>query len=310
MKKSLSVVTTLYKSEIFLQEFLDEILNALEVINPEKFELIFVNDGSPDCSVDFLLEKRMVIKEIKIIDLSRNFGHHQALLAGLSQAKYDLIFTIDSDLEVSPSMLVEFYDKHQNDLNIDVVYGFQEIRKGSGLEKIGGLIFWKILNYLSPVKVPNNILTERLMTREVVDAILSLGDKNIFIGGMMHWVGFNQVGIPVKKGVRKGNSTYSLSKRVDLMVDAITSFTSKPLVYMFKFGIIISILSLSSFFCMIFYKLKYGNQIQLGWASLMSVNLLVLGILSTFIGFLGIYISKIFKQVQNRPNYLVRKIYE
>ena len=131
----LSVVTTLYKSRPFLATYLKEILASIQEIKIDNYELIFVNDGSPDDSVKFLLEQKKEIPQIKIVDLSRNFGHHYAIQAGLGYASGDFIFLIDNDLETPPTVLIDYYNEIKKDETLDVVYGYQEIRKGNFIEK-------------------------------------------------------------------------------------------------------------------------------------------------------------------------------
>ena len=306
----LSVVSTLYQSRIFLDEFLVEIEKAIQLIQIDDYELIFVNDGSPDNSLQHLitLKKEKYLK-IKIIDLSRNFGHHYAMQAGLIEAKGDLIFLIDNDLETHPNVLVNFYKTIKEDRTLDVVYGFQEVRKGNFIERTLGGLFWILINKLSDTKIPHNILTERLMTQEYVKALLSLNDANLFLGGMMFWVGFNQKGIAIEKGQREGASTYSLKKRADLMLQAVTSFSGKPLVYLFYFGLIISFISIFLIIYLMVQKVLYVDEVQLGWTSLVAINILVLGLICTFLGVIGIYVFKIYKQVQGRPNAIIKKIH-
>jgi len=306
----LSVVSTLYQSRIFLDEFLVEIEKAIQLIQIDDYELIFVNDGSPDNSLQHLitLKKEKYLK-IKIIDLSRNFGHHYSIQAGLIEAKGDLIFLIDNDLETHPNVLVNFYKTIKEDRTLDVVYGFQEVRKGNFIERTLGGLFWILINKLSDTKIPHNILTERLMTQEYVKALLSLNDANLFLGGMMFWVGFNQKGIAIEKGQREGASTYSLKKRADLMLQAVTSFSGKPLVYLFYFGLIISFISIFLIIYLMVQKVLYVDEVQLGWTSLVAINILVLGLICTFLGVIGIYVFKIYKQVQGRPNAIIKKIH-
>ena len=306
----LSIVSTLYQSKIFLDKFLIEIEKAIQLIQIDDYELIFVNDGSPDNSLQHLITlKKEKYSKIKIIDLSRNFGHHYAMQAGLIEAKGDLIFLIDNDLETHPNVLVNFYTTMQEDKTLDVVYGFQEIRKGNFIERTLGGLFWILINKLSDTKIPHNILTERLMTKEYVKALLRLNDANLFLGGMMFWVGFNQKGVAIEKGKRKGDSTYSIKKRTDLMLQAVTSFSGKPLVYLFYFGLIISLLSVLIIIHLIVQKFLYVDEVQLGWTSLVAINILVLGLICTFLGVIGIYVYKIFKQVQGRPNAIIKKIH-
>jgi putative glycosyltransferase len=306
----ISVVTTLYRSKIFLDQFIIEIQNALIQIGCSDYELIFVNDGSPDDSLTYLLDRKKEISQIKIIDLSRNFGHHYAIQVGLDYSSGDYVFLIDNDLETSPSVLVDYYKEIISDHELDVVYGYQEERKGNFMERFSGSIFWILINKLSDTKIPHNLLTERLMTRQYVESLLRLQDANVFLGGMMHWVGFNQKGLPIKKGQRAGASTYSLKRRAELMLQAITSFSGKPLEWLFYFGITISFLSILFIVYLGVQKIMYQDEVQLGWTSIVAINVLILGVVSTFLGIIGIYIYKIFRQVQGRPNAIIKKMYE
>jgi len=307
---TLSVVTTLYKSKNYLEVFLNEIISSIEIIKVNDFELIFVNDGSPDDSLAYLLERKKEISQIKIIDLSRNFGHHYAIQAGLNYASGEYVFLIDNDLETPPSVLVDFYNEIKKETTLDVVYGFQETRKGNLIEKKAGSLFWVLINKLSDTKIPHNVLTERLMTKQYVNELLRLQDANLFIGGMFYWVGFNQKGVAIKKGQREGASTYSLKRRAELMLQAITSFSGKPLEWLFYIGISISFFSFLFLIYLAIQKIIHQDEVQLGWTSIVAINVLILGIISTFLGLIGIYIFKIFKQVQGRPNAIIKKIYE
>lgn len=305
----LSIVSTLYMSKPFLDTFLKEIVLSIVDLKIESYELVFVNDGSPDDSLEFLLEKQKVIPQIKIVDLSRNFGHHYAMQVGLQQATGEYIFLIDNDLETPPSFLKNCYEEMNKYEDVDVVYGYQEERKGKLIENLGGRIFWWAINKFSEVRIPKNIITERLMKRDYLNSLLSLGDANLFLGGMMYWTGYNQKGIPVTRGLREGKSTYSTKKRLELMLQAITSFSGKPLEYLFYSGICITIFSLIGIIFLFIKKIALGDSIQLGWTSLVAINVLILGVISTFLGLIGIYLFKIFKQVQNRPNVIIKKIY-
>jgi putative glycosyltransferase len=297
----------MYRSQPFLERFLAECLQALSSIKCEHFEIVLVNDGSPDDSLAYALERRADISQLAIIDLSRNFGHHHAIQAGLQHARGELVFLIDCDLEVSPLILTKFHHK-LCELDCDVVFGYQEARKGGRFEQITGGLFWKGFNLLSDIKIPENILTERIMSRRYVDALLQMGDRNLFLGGMMSWTGFQQIGLPVVKKQRTGGSTYTLMRRIGLMVNAVSSFSAQPLVWLFNIGVTITLLSFSFAFYLIFRKLFFDDTL-LGFTSLMAVMTLSLGILTTATGIVGIYLGKVFTQVQNRPTYIVRDIY-
>lgn len=303
----ISVVSTMYKSRGFLEQFLSDTLAALDRVGCVDFEIVLVNDGSPDDSLAYVVERRRDIPQLVVIDLSRNFGHHHAMHAGLRHARGSLVFLIDCDLEVSPSSLVAFRARQQ-ETGADLVYGYQEARKGGLFEKISGGMFWKGINALSDVRIPENIVTERIMTRRFVDALLSMGDYNLFLGGMMSWTGYEQLGMPVPKGQREGASTYTLLKRFQLMVNAVSSFSSKPLVWLFNAGLLITLASFSYAAYLVFRKFFFGDAL-LGFTSIMAMMAMSLGILTTSVGLVGIYLGKVFNQVQNRPTYIVRDVY-
>jgi putative glycosyltransferase len=303
----LSIVSTLYRSRPFLDEFLSGCIDALAEAGCNSYEIVLVNDGSPDDSLVYALSRKRDIPELVIVDLSRNFGHHHAMQAGLVHARGELIFLIDCDLEVSPSVLKEFLRK-RHESGADLVYGYQESRKGGWFEKISGGLFWKGFNWLSDIKIPENILTERIMTRRFVDGLLQLGDRNLFMGGMMTWTGFDQIGIPIAKKQRDGDSTYTLLKRLRLMINAVSSFSSQPLIWLFNAGISITLLSLAFVTYLVLRKLLFDDAL-LGFTSVMAAIALSLGILTTGLGVVGIYLGKIFNQVQNRPTYIVRDVH-
>jgi putative glycosyltransferase len=305
----LSVVTTVYRSEPFLHRFIEETVNAITGAGIDNYEIIFVNDGSPDQSNDLLLLARANNPHIKVVDLSRNFGHHKAILAGLSYAKGALIFLIDCDLEVRPGELQRFLDAFK-DTDADVVYGVQEKRKGHAVERIGGAIFWRVFNQLSDIAVPENVLSERLMTRRYVDALVSLGDRNVFLGGMMYWSGFRQIGITVQKGMREGPSTYSFRKRLSLLMEAVTSFSTVPLKFVLFAGVAVTLIAAMAGIVLFVRKLLYPGAVLAGFTSIILVIIGMAGMIITVLGIIGLYIARIYTQTQNRPLFIVREFHD
>jgi putative glycosyltransferase len=306
-RPQISLVSTMYRSRPFLEEFLADCVEAVRQISIDDFEIVLVNDGSPDDSLTYALARRQDIPELVVIDLSRNFGHHHAMQAGLQHARGELVFLIDCDLEVSPMTLRAFHQK-LNDTGCDLVFGYQESRKGGWFEQISGGLFWKGFNLLSETRIPENTVTERLMTRRFVDALLQMGDRNVFLGGMMSWTGFQQIGLSVGKKQREGASTYTLMKRVQLMVNAVSSFSSQPLVWLFNAGVMITLVSFTYAAYLIARKLIFGDSL-VGFTSVMALMALSLGILTTSVGLVGVYIGKVFNQVQNRPSYIVKDVF-
>lgn len=309
MQKSISIVTALYRSENYLEKFVSLCEEALQKIQCTDYEIIMVNDGSPDNSLEKAIALKEKNKNIKVVELSRNFGHHYALMAGLETAEKELVFTIDCDLEISPLSLIDFVKKYEEHSDIDVVYGVQEQRKGNFVERIGGEAFYFIFEKIGGIKIPKNILTERLMNRKYLNALIEMGDRNLFLAGMFHYVGFRQVPLTIKKGLREEKSTYTLGKRISLAFVAITSFSSYPLTLLLRMGMLITLLSFSIALGFVVYKIFNPEYVLIGFTSLIVAIFISLGIIIFSLGLLGLYIDRIFTQTKNRQRYIIRKIY-
>lgn len=303
-----SIVTTVYRSLPYLDAFVERSLEALSAAGFSDYEMIFVVDGSPDQSLDKLISLSNSNPNIRVIELSRNFGHHNATKAGLVEARGEMVFLIDCDMETSPLVLVDFYNTMKQ-TDADVVYGFQQKRKGNWFEQFSGNIFWKFISAMSDVSIPANIVTERLMKRAYVQELIALGDRNLFYGGLFHWVGFHQVGVPVQKVKRAGRSNYGLFRKLSLMVNAVTSFSIAPLKMILNIGLVISLLSFGYGFALVLKKMLYPESLLLGWTSIITLIFFFFGIIITILGFMGIYIAKMYTQVQGRPTFIVRRKY-
>lgn len=309
MQKSISIVTALYRSENYLEKFVSLCEEALQKIQCTDYEIIMVNDGSPDNSLEKAIALKEKNKNIKVVELSRNFGHHYALMAGLETAEKELVFTIDCDLEISPLSLIDFVKKYEEHSDIDVVYGVQEQRKGNFVERIGGEVFYFIFEKIGGIKIPKNILTERLMNRKYLNALIEMGDRNLFLAGMFHYVGFRQIPLAIKKGLREEKSTYTLGKRISLAFVAITSFSSYPLTLLLRIGMVITLFSFSIALGFVVYKIFNPEYVLMGFTSLIVAIFISLGIIIFSLGLLGLYIDRIFNQTKNRQRYIIRKIY-
>ena len=303
----LSIVTTLYKSSKYVDEFYERITKEAHKITND-YEIIFVDDGSPDDS----LQKSVALYEkdlkVKVIELSRNFGHHKAIMTGLSHAKGEFVFLIDSDLEEEPELLEHFWKELHKDKNTDVVYGVQESRKGDWFEKLSGVFFWKLINFLSPVKMPINMITARLMTSKYTQSLISYKESEIFIGGIWAHMGYKQKAINVNKG-SQSETTYSLKRKLALLVNSITSFSSKPLIYIFYIGLITTFISTVFILKLVVDKLLFGLTFE-GWTSLIVSVWFFGGLIILLLGVIGIYLSKIFIEVKQRPYTIVRNFFE
>ncbi|MBF0225759.1 MAG: glycosyltransferase family 2 protein [Desulfobacterales bacterium] len=303
----LSIVTTLYFSAHYIKEFYDRVTKSAKKITDD-YEIIFVNDGSPDNSLEVALSILNEDNHVKIIDLSKNFGHYKAIMTGLTYAKGEYLFLIDCDLEEEPELLTQFWEEYHRLSNVDVVYGIQKVRKGRAFERISGGLFYTLINYLSGEAMPKNILTTRLMSKRYVLSLVSHKEKELFLAGLFYITGYNQHPIFVTKH-SKGSTTYSFSKKMAVALNSITSFSDKPLQFIFNVGSIISLLS----FCYIVYRIfsyVFFSKTLLGWASLI-VSIWFLGGLNIlFIGIIGIYLSKVFMEVKDRPYTIIKHIYE
>ncbi len=303
----ISVVTTLYYSAPYLQEFYSRIRAELEKIT-NSYELIFVNDGSPDNSLDIVLSFCEKDDRVRVVDLSRNFGHHKAMMTGLMYANGELIFLIDVDLEEPPEALTVFYEKYKNN-NVDVVYGIQAKRQGPWFNRITGSVFYRLFNLLSDYPIPHNPLTARLMSRRYTQQLIKHKEHLFNIEGLWEITGFRQIPVAVNKLPYKGSSTYSLSKKIAYAINAITAFSNKPLIYIAYLGLLMTIPSSLYIIYLIIGYFFLGLGIT-GWTSLI-VSVWFLGGLIIFIlGIIAIYISVIFVETKNRPYTIVRQVYD
>ena len=294
----LSIVTTLYKSSPYIDEFYARISKEAQKITDD-YEIIFVDDGSPDDSLQKAVALYEKDSKVKVIELSRNFGHHKAIMTGLSYAKGEFVFLIDSDLEEEPELLGKFWEELLKEKELDVVYGVQESRKGGWFEKFTGGLFWKLFNKLAHVKISENPLTVRLMNKNYVTNLVKFKEKELFLAGICELVGFKQQTLPIYKS-SKNSTTYNLIQKIKLLNNAVVSFSSFPLYLSFYMGVIISSFSFVYGIYLVINKLLFGI-VSSGWTSLMVSIWFLCGVLFLTIGILGLYISKIFQEVKNRP---------
>lgn len=300
----LSVVSTLYRSAPYLREFHARAAAAAQALTAD-VEFVFVNDGSPDDAVDVALELRERFGNVRVVDLSRNFGHHPAMMAGLEHATGDLVYLTDCDLEEPPELLPDFAARLGG---ADVVYGVQDTRRDGPAARLSARAFYRVFNLLSTDPIPENVMTVRLMTRRYVDALLRHTEAEFAIAGLWARTGFRQRPVPVAKK-RKPTSTYNLVRKVDVFVTALTAFSSRPLHFIFYLGLVIFGVSAVTAVLLVAGQLLSG-QLQAGWPSLM-VSIWLLGGLTIFCqGVIGIYLSKVYVEVKRRPTTIVREVFD
>jgi putative glycosyltransferase len=302
----LSIVATLYQSAAYLAEFHQRASAAAQERVGDDYEIVLVNDGSPDNSLDIAVKLTEQDSHVVVVDLSRNFGHHKAMMTGLAHASGERIFLIDSDLEEEPEWLLPFAQQMAED-DSDVVYGVQERRKGNFLERISGRWFYGLFRLLTGLYLPENIVTARLMSRRYVDALLSHQEREVFMAGLWHITGFIQKPRLIKKH-STSETTYTLRRKMSLLVNSVTSFSNAPLIGIFYIGLAISLLSCFYIIYLLIIKLVLATPLD-GWTSVMASIWLLGGMIISFIGIVGIYLSKIFSETKQRPYTIVRQVH-
>ena len=302
----LSIVATLYKSSPHIAEFHRHATVAAKSLFADDYEIVLVNDGSPDRSLEDAVQLADGDPHVVVVDLSRNFGHHKAMMAGLENAEGDLIFLIDSDLEEDPEWLLDFHALMKSG-NADVVYGRQADRKGGWFEKWSGEVYYSLFNWLCNIEHPRNIVTARLMTRRYVHALLQHRERELVISCLWVTTGFKQLERIVHKKM-SSTTTYSLSKKIEHATNAITSFSEVPLKMIFYVGVMV-------FACALLYASYlvvlrfYLSEVVDGWTSVMVSIWLLGGMIISFVGVVGIYLSKVFSETKQRPHTIIRQIY-
>ena len=302
----LSVVATLYRSEAYIPEFHRRASAAAREMSGESYEIVLVNDGSPDRSLDIAVGISESDPHVVIVDLSRNFGHHRAMMTGLAHARGELVFLIDSDLEEEPEWLTSFHAQLAAQ-GSDVVFGVQQTRKGGWFERWSGDLFYRLLPVISGVDMPRSMVTSRLMTRRYVDALLLHEEREIDIGGLWVITGFEQRSQVVKKH-STSKTTYSLGHKFSLLVNSITAFSNLPLIAIFYVGLTMLLVS-GAFAAFFIAQWLFIDRPVSGWTSLIVSLWLIGGIVVLFLGVIGIYLAKMFSEVKRRPYTIVRKVY-
>ena len=298
----ISIVSPVYRAEKILPILVSEINLVMERIG-EDYEIILVDDRSPDNSWEVMKVLSSQNSKIKSIRLSRNFGQHSAIFAGLTKAKGDLVVVMDCDMQDQPKEIAKLYKKALE--GYDIVLGQRENRKDKFLKKLSSKLFYKVFNYLSGGQFNNEIGNFGIYKKKVIDSILNINDYIKFFPLFINWVGFKSVSIPIEHGEREeGKSSYSISRLLKLAFNAIISFSDKPLRLFINFGLGISILS---FVLGIYYLyLSITHKItQPGFSSLILSIWFLSGIIISCIGIVGVYLGKTFDQAKGRPTFII-----
>ena len=305
-KKILSIVSPVYNEAENLAEFYSRVINATDNLNLE-IEIIYINDGSQDSTIDIITKQRQIDNRITIIDLSRNFGKEIALTAGLDYSSGDAVIVIDTDLQDPPELISKLVEKWRE--GYDVVNAKRIKRKGESLlKKVMSYIYYRLLFYLSDVNVPRDTGDFRLLNKNALDALLKLREKHRYMKGLFVWVGFKQKEIEYEREARfKGKTKWGFFSLFNLAFDGLTSFSIMPL----RLASIIGFLSaLIGFFygVVIVFKTLFFHEPVAGFTSLVVLITFFGGIQLLSIGIIGEYIGRIFNETKNRPLYVVKNI--
>ncbi|WP_179352768.1 glycosyltransferase family 2 protein [Winogradskyella vidalii] len=299
----ISIIIPVYNECNNLQDLYDRLIKTLAGIT-DYYEILFINDGSTDDSMSKIRAIAETNQKVLFIDLSRNFGHQIAVSAGLEHCNANCTVIIDSDLQDPPELIADLYSKYKE--GFDVVYAKREKRKGeSFLKKLTAKLYYRLLKSIVSFEIPLDAGDFRLVSKKVINAIISMPEQNKFLRGQIAWLGFKQTHVLYHRDSRKyGKSAYTYSKMFRLAFDGITGFSDKPLLFVSRLGFVISIFS---FLLIIFAVFSHYvlEQTITGWTSLIISASFIGGIQLLSIGVIGEYISRINVNVKNRPLYIV-----
>jgi glycosyltransferase involved in cell wall biosynthesis len=303
----ISIVVPVFNEEAGLSELYRRISAVMKQVSLS-FELIFVDDGSTDRSLDIMLEFSEKDKNVKIIQLSRNFGHQLAIIAGIDHAHGEAVITMDSDLQHPPELIGKLIEKWQE--GYDVVYTSRDQTQDASLfKKFTSRFFYMLVNHLAEVKISPGTADFRLLDQSVVESLRAFGERSIFLRGIINWLGYRQAAIRYRAAARYGGeSKYSFLRMLQFATHGITSFSSIPLYISAFLGIIISFCSFLYGGIIIYVRL-FTDRLVEGWTSVMVALLFLGGIHLITLGIQGIYLGQVYKEVKGRPRYIIRRVY-
>ncbi len=301
----ISVISPVYGCKESLRELYVRTKSTLEKIC-DSFEIIFVNDNCPQNSWEEIAKIAKEDKCVKAIKLSRNFGQHYAITAGVDYSSGNYVVIMDCDLQDKPEELEKFYAKAKE--GYDVVYGRRVERQDSFFKAYTSKLFYSVLEYFTDFEHDHTIGNYGIFSRKTIEAVKSLKERSRDFLLLVKIVGFKSTKIDIEHVERKyGESSYTLSKMIDLATDSIVAHSNKPLKLIIKLGLILSIISILIASGLVAAHFIYGFTVE-GWTSLMVSNIFFFGVLFGILGTMGIYIGKIFDEVKNRPLYIVDEV--
>ncbi|MDP2939826.1 MAG: glycosyltransferase family 2 protein [Candidatus Omnitrophota bacterium] len=303
-KTLISIVATFFNEEGNLGPLYSKVKEVFENIDYE-FELILIDDASEDDSLEIARKLRLKDPRVKILSLTRRFGHQASLSAGIDYAEGDAVILMDSDLQHPPEVIPELLKKWRE--GYENVYTIRKVTKNNPFfKKFCSVIFYRIFRALTKIDLPMNSADFRLLDRKVVLQLRKIQERNRFLRGIIAWTGFRSVGIDYQDAPRhSGEIKYGFKKKLFLAIDAVTSFSIKPLYLGVVIGFIFAVLGFVYFVYVLYISIFTDTDIP-GWASVASLLSILGGIQLIVVGLIGIYIGKIFEEVKQRPLYLIR----
>lgn len=304
MEVCCSVVVPMFNEEEVIEHTYHRLKQVMDCVE-EGYEIIFVNDGSRDGTVQIVEGICQKDPNVKLIQFSRNFGHQVAISAGMDFASGSCVVIIDADLQDPPELILEMLSKWRE--GYEVVYGKRIKRKGESMfKKTTALLFYRLLGSMTQVDIPLDTGDFRLIDRKVCDVMKSLKEKKRFVRGLVGWAGFRQTSVEYVRDERfAGVTKYPLRKMLSFAADGITSFSHKPLKIASYIGVVLSFSSFIYLFVVLFQKWFELGTVP-GWASIVAINLFFNGIVLMLLGVMGEYIGRIYDESKDRPLYIVR----
>ncbi len=303
----LSIVSPVYRAELILDELVERIAKSIPPAF-NSYEIILVDDFSPDKSWQKIVEISNKNSKVRGFKLSRNFGQHYAITAGLNQVSGDYVVVLDCDLQDQPEEIEKLFNESQK--GFDIVLARRYERKDSFYKKTVSKLFYKTLSYLTGTKQDATVANFGIYSKQVIDEVVKLEEKIKYFPTMVKWVGFSTAYVNVEHASRsEGKSNYNLKKLLNLALDIILAYSDKPLRLIIKFGLSIAMVSFLMVIYVLFEKIT-GKVSVSGYASLIISIWFLSGCLLTTLGVVGLYIGKIFEGVKNRPSYIIEKTTE
>ncbi|MBN1696569.1 MAG: glycosyltransferase family 2 protein [Spirochaetales bacterium] len=300
----ISIVVPVFNEEEVAEESFRRIKAVMEKTG-EPYEIIFINDGSRDNTRNIIKGICEKDKTVKLIDFARNFGHQIAISAGMDYALGEAVVVIDADLQDPPELIPQMIEKWRE--GYDVVYGKRTKRKGESIfKRLTASFFYRFLRSMTSVQIPVDVGDFRLIDRKVCDTMKSIREKNRFVRGLVSWTGFSQTAVEYVREERfAGVTKYPLKKMIRFAMDAITSFSYKPLKLATFLGFLCSVGGFGYLVWVLIEKIFFQATAK-GWASMISITIFFNGIILIILGIIGEYIGRIYDESKNRPLYVVK----